>query len=86
MPRGSVSLVISSMAPDGGPPCMRECQSSKFMKRGDMVSAFFSRIVDPGTTLALSRRTTRRHFLLNPDKARQMEQIYWDCSGHAMAC
>ena len=26
------------------------------------------RIVDPGATLALSRRTTRRHFLLNPDR------------------
>jgi putative transposase len=41
------------------------------------------RIVDPGATLALSRRTTRRHFLLNPDEARQMEQIYWYCLGHA---
>jgi hypothetical protein len=34
------------------------------------------RIVDPGATLALSRRTTRRHFLLHPDQARQMEQVY----------
>jgi putative transposase len=41
------------------------------------------RIVDPGATLALSRRTTRRHFLLNPDQARQMEQCYWYCLGHA---
>jgi putative transposase len=41
------------------------------------------RIVDPGATLALSRRTTRRHFLLNPDEARQMEQCYWYCLGHA---
>jgi len=41
------------------------------------------RIVDPGATLALSRRTTRRHFLLNPDEARKMEQIYWYCLGHA---
>ncbi|MCZ6806892.1 MAG: transposase [Deltaproteobacteria bacterium] len=41
------------------------------------------RIVDAGTTWALSRRTTRRHFLLNPDKARQMEQAYWYCLGHA---
>ena len=41
------------------------------------------RIVDPGATLALSRRTTRRHFLLNPDEARQMEQAYWYCLGHA---
>ena len=31
------------------------------------------RIIDPGTTWALSRRTTRRHFLLNPDESRQME-------------
>ena len=43
------------------------------------------RIVDAGTTLALSRRTTRRHFLLNPDEARQMEQAYGYCLVHA-AC
>ncbi|MGB5417000.1 MAG: transposase, partial [Polyangiales bacterium] len=41
------------------------------------------RIVDPGSTLALSRRTTRRHFLLNPDEARQMEQVYWYCLAYA---
>jgi hypothetical protein len=41
------------------------------------------RIVEPGTTWALSRRTTRRHFLLNPDEARQMEQCYWYSLGHA---
>jgi hypothetical protein len=38
-----------------------------------------ARIVDPGATLAISRRTTRRHFLLHPDEARQMEQVYWYC-------
>jgi len=41
------------------------------------------RIVEPGATLALSRRTTRRHFLLHPDEARQMEQIYWYCLAYA---
>ncbi|NOQ83758.1 MAG: hypothetical protein GQ551_07090 [Myxococcales bacterium] len=41
------------------------------------------RIVEPGATLALSRRTTRRHFLLHPDEARQMEQVYWYCLAHA---
>ncbi len=41
------------------------------------------RIVDPGTTLALSRRTTMRHYLLNPDETRQMEQCYWYCLAHA---
>ena len=41
------------------------------------------RIVEPGVTWALSRRTTRRHFLLNPDESRQMEQAYWYCLGHA---
>jgi hypothetical protein len=41
------------------------------------------RIVDPGVTLALSRRTTRRHFLLHPDEARQMEQVYWYCLAYA---
>jgi hypothetical protein len=33
------------------------------------------RIVHPGATLALSRRTTHRHFLLNPDEALQMTFI-----------
>jgi hypothetical protein len=32
---------------------------------------------------ALSRRTTRRHFILNPDEARQLEQAYWYCLGYA---
>jgi len=41
------------------------------------------RIVEPGATLALSRRTTRRHFLLHPDEARQMEQAYWYCLAYA---
>jgi len=41
------------------------------------------RIVEPGATLALSRRTTRRHFLLHPDEARQMEQVYWYCLAYA---
>jgi putative transposase len=41
------------------------------------------RIVEPGMIWALSRRTTRRHFILNPDEARQMEQAYWYCLGHA---
>ena len=41
------------------------------------------RIIEPGKTWALSRRTTRRYFLLNPDQARQLEQCYWYCLGHA---
>ena len=41
------------------------------------------RIVDAGATLALCRRTTRRHFLLHPDEARQMEQVYWYCLAYA---
>ncbi|MEM9731222.1 MAG: transposase [Myxococcota bacterium] len=36
-----------------------------------------------GTTWALSRRTTRRYFLLTPDESRQMEQCYWYCLGYA---
>ena len=39
------------------------------------------RIIEPGTTWALSRRTTRRYFLLNPDQARELEQCYWYCLG-----
>jgi putative transposase len=41
------------------------------------------RIIEPGTTWALSRRTTRRYFLLNPDQARELEQAYWYCLGLA---
>jgi hypothetical protein len=41
------------------------------------------RIIDPGQTWALSRRTTRRYFLLNPDKSRKLEQCYWYCLGLA---
>lgn len=32
---------------------------------------------------ALSRRTTRRYFLLNPDEGRQIEQAYWYCLAYA---
>jgi putative transposase len=41
------------------------------------------RIIEAGTTWALSRRTTRRYFLLNPDQARRLEQCYWYCLGLA---
>ncbi|MGB8330074.1 MAG: transposase, partial [Polyangiales bacterium] len=41
------------------------------------------RIIEPGMVWALSRRTTRRYFLLNPDESRQVEQAYWYCLGHA---
>jgi hypothetical protein len=41
------------------------------------------RIIEAGTTWALSRRTTRRYFLLHPDEAREMEQCYWYCLGLA---
>ncbi|MGB5501185.1 MAG: hypothetical protein WBM75_02210 [Polyangiales bacterium] len=37
------------------------------------------RIIEPGKTWALSRRTTRRYFLLNPDDARTLERCYWYC-------
>jgi putative transposase len=40
-------------------------------------------MIEPGKTWALSRRTTRRHFLLNPDQARELEQCYWYCLGVA---
>ena len=43
------------------------------------------RIIAPGMVWALSRRTTRRHFILNPDEARQLERAYWYCLGHAAA-
>jgi len=41
------------------------------------------RIIGPGTTWALSRRTTRRYFLLNPDQSRELERCYWYCLGLA---
>jgi putative transposase len=41
------------------------------------------RIIEPGTTWALSRRTTRRYFLLNPDESRSIERCYWYCLGIA---
>jgi len=41
------------------------------------------RIIEPGTTWAISRRTTRRYFLLNPDQSRELEQCYWYCLGLA---
>lgn len=41
------------------------------------------RIIEPGTTWALSRRTTQRYFLLNPDQGRELEQCYWYCLGLA---
>ena len=41
------------------------------------------RIIDPGTTWALSRRTIRRYFLLNPDQACELEQCCWYCLGLA---
>jgi len=41
------------------------------------------RIIEPGRTWALSRRTTQRYFLLNPDEARELERCYWYCLGLA---
>lgn len=40
-------------------------------------------MIEPGKTWALSRRTTRRYFLLNPDQARTLERCYWYCLGIA---
>ena len=37
------------------------------------------RIIERGKVWALSRRTTCRYFLLNPDRARELEQCYWYC-------
>ena len=38
-------------------------------------------MIEPGKTWALSRHTTRRYFLLNPDQARELEQCYLYCLG-----
>ena len=35
------------------------------------------RIIVPGKVWALSRRTTRRHFLFTPDQARRVERAFW---------
>ena len=41
------------------------------------------RIVFEGKVVALTRRTTGRHFLFNPDKQRELERIYWYCLAFA---
>ncbi|MGB5810775.1 MAG: hypothetical protein WBG86_09610 [Polyangiales bacterium] len=41
------------------------------------------RIVYEGKVVALTRRTTRRHVLFNPDESRTLEQVYWYCLGLA---
>jgi len=35
------------------------------------------RRIAPGTTYLVTRRTTRRHFLMNPDKRRVLLAVYW---------
>lgn len=37
------------------------------------------RHVVPGKLSAVSRRTTRRHFVLNPDSKREVENAFWYC-------
>ena len=80
------------MAAAGGGFGKRRRLCPKSLRTRTLRSARFSplssvmtrrRIIEPGTVWALSRRTTRRHFLLNPDEARQMEQAYWYCLGYA---
>ena len=41
------------------------------------------RIIEPGRVWAVSRRTTRRHYLFNPDEHGQMKRIYWYALAHA---
>lgn len=36
-------------------------------------------MIIPGRTWALSRRTTRRHFLFTPDRERRVEGAFWYC-------
>lgn len=43
------------------------------------VSMTRRRIIQDGKTWALSRRSTHRHYLFNPDQARHIEQAYWYC-------
>jgi hypothetical protein len=76
--RGGASgyaLRFRALTPAGGWRPIRHVERAKSPKTGEALS--------PGATWILSRRTTRRHFLLNPDEARQMEQIHWYCLGHA---
>lgn len=37
----------------------------------------------PGSIWAMDRRTTRRHFLFNPDAEGRIEQAFWYCLGYA---
>lgn len=41
------------------------------------------RIIIPGRTWALSRRTTRRYFLFTPDRERRIEGCFWYCLAYA---
>lgn len=43
-----------------------------------------ARIVEEGMMLAVSRRTTRRFHLFSPDKAGEMEEIFWYALGYAL--
>jgi hypothetical protein len=38
------------------------------------------RRIEAGTTWMVSRRVTRRHFLLRPDADESLQQIYWFCT------
>jgi len=76
----------------GGPPAFGGRGSRKHGRNGQLQWARFSlgafgmtrrRMIEAGKTWALSRRTTRRYFLLNPDQARELEQCYWYCLGLA---
>ena len=87
-----IALWFREVTAAGDQGRFRRGAAAKLLKTRSPVSAWHSllsprmtrpRIVDPGATLALSRRTTRRHFLLHPDEARQMEQVYWYCLAHA---
>jgi len=69
----------------------KHCRRKRRKREPDRVGMLFAlnpvmtrrRIIEPGKIWALSRRTTRRYFLLNPDGARQVEQCYWYCLGLA---
>lgn len=43
------------------------------------------RCIRPGTTWFVTRRTTRRHFLLRPDEDRTLQRLYWYATAVAAA-
>ena len=79
-------MIFQELAGAGGSGGFRPMDGGKCLIFGVRSSAHLlqlgfamsrRRIIIPGTVYALSRRTTRRHFLFHPDESGQMRAGYW---------